>query len=104
MAVFLYVSKTVASLQFDLETVGSVTLEPTIQKQMVSNRLPDGKLRVIIFSLSQVEFIGKFASVDSAVTLISNVVGADKDGIATGALVTTAASPSKPQSVNIEIK
>jgi len=102
-AVFLYVDKPVASLQFDLDAAGSVTstIDPALQKQVVTNRLPDGKLRVLVYGLNQSVFNGKFASVDSPVSSIKNVVGANPDGTDAGV---TVLKVSSPQGVAVEVK
>lgn len=101
-AAFLYVSKPVASLQFDLDTAGSFKLDPALQsKQVVTNRLPDGKLRVIIFGLNQDTFSGKCGSVDKPVNTITNVTGANPDGSDAGA---TLSKMSTPQRVTVTIK
>lgn len=90
---FLYVSKPVASLQLDLDTEGSITLDPSVQKQMATNRLPDGKLRVIIYGLDQSTFGGMFATVSQPVNSITNVVGANPDGSNAGVEVSKMSSP-----------
>jgi hypothetical protein len=77
--VFLYCDQPVASLQFDLETGGTVTLQSTVQKQIVTAPV-NGKIRVIIYGLNQVVFRGRFAQVSGPVAGISGVVGASVDG------------------------
>jgi hypothetical protein len=94
IAGFLYVNTPVASLQFDVETEGTITLDPSVQKQSVTNRLPNGKLRVIIFGLNQVVFSGKFATTDKPVIGVSNVVGSKLDGTNAGAMVSKISPPT----------
>ena len=101
MATFLYVSKPVASLQFDLDTQGSITLDPSVQKQASTNRLPDGKLRVIVFGLNITTFTGRFASVSGAINSISNVVAANADGTVSNAAVSKL---SPPKGVKVVVK
>lgn len=100
-AVFLFVDKPVATLQFDLESPGQVTLASGIDKQIATNRLANGKLRVIIYSLNQSVFQGRFASVDSEIATITNVVGAKADATDAGC---TVIKLSQPKNLNAVIK
>jgi hypothetical protein len=90
IAAFLYVDKPVSTLQFDLDTEGTVTsvVAPSAQKSLSTNRLPDGKLRVLIFGLNQNTFSGRIATVDKSVNSITNVTGATPDGTDANAHVT----------------
>lgn len=76
---FLYVDKPVASLQFDLETSGAITLEASVPKQLAT-AIVAGKTRVIIYGLNQDTFSGKFAQVSGAAQNVSNVIAAGPDG------------------------
>lgn len=81
VVVALILTSPVASVQFDLSTTGTVTMVPSItDKTMATNKLPDGKTRVIIYGLNQSTFTGKFAQVSAPVTTITGVVGANPDG------------------------
>ena len=95
---FLYVDQAVAALQFDLDTLGSINLDPSIPKQLAYNRLPNGKLRILIFGLNLSTFIGKFASADARINSIGNVVAADPVGIAIDASIGLL---SKPEGIGI---
>jgi hypothetical protein len=94
MMVFLYVDKPVASLQFDLDTTGAITLVDTVQKQIVQAPV-NGKVRVIIYGLNQAVFQGKFATVNAPVSGVSNVVGAALDGSPVPIMVKTLSPPGK---------
>jgi len=100
ITVFLFVDKPVASLQLDLDTQGSFSLDPSVAKQVLTNRLGDGKLRVVIYSLGVDTFSGRFGIVDGAVLSISNVVGATPEGTDAEASV---GKLSSPQSVLLDI-
>ncbi|MGA2264164.1 MAG: hypothetical protein ABSH28_22360 [Acidobacteriota bacterium] len=99
MMVFLYVDKPVASLQFDLDTTGAVTLVDTVQKQIAQAPV-NGKIRVIVYGLNQVVFQGRFATVNAPVSGVSNVVGAALDGSPVSVTVKTLSPPGK---VKVEI-
>ena len=101
-AVYLFVDRPVASLQFDLETVGQATsmLDASANKFLNQGRQTDGKLRVIIFGLGQETFSGRIASVDAPVTGISGVIGANPDGSNAGAGVIKI---SKPEELSLMI-
>jgi hypothetical protein len=102
--VFLYVDKPVAALQFDADVQGSIslTLDPSSQKSISTNRLPSGKLRVVIYGLNQNTFSGKFASVNGSITVDqSTVVGSDPNGAGVGAAVKNLSSP---QNVRVTVK
>ena len=94
MMVFLYVDKPVASLQFDLDTTGTVALVDTVQKQIAQAPV-NGKVRVIIYGLNQVSFQGKFATVDSRVSGVFNVVGAGLDGLPVPVTIRTLSPPGQ---------
>jgi hypothetical protein len=94
MMVFLYVDKPVASLQFDLDTTGAVTLVDSVQKQIAQAPV-NGKIRVIIFGLNQAIFQGRFATVNAPVSGVSNVVGAALDGSQVPVTVSTLSPPGK---------
>ena len=95
-ATWLFVDKPVASLQADLETSGSISLDlsPDLGKQLQSAPQPGGKVRIIVFGLNQSTFTGRFASVDAPVAGISGVVGADPNGGDAGALVSKLSAPT----------
>ena len=95
-ATWLFVDKPVASLQADLETSGSISLDltPDLGKQLQSAPQPGGKVRIIVFGLNQTTFSGRFASVDVPVAGISNVVTADPDGNDAGASVSKLSAPT----------
>ena len=99
MMVFLYVDKPVASLQFDLDTTGTVALVDTVQKQIAQAPV-NGKVRVIIYGLNQAVFQGKFATVNAQVSSVSNVVGAALDGSPVSVTVKTLSPPGQ---VRVEI-
>lgn len=93
-AVFLFVDKPVASLQFDLDTQGSISLDPSVStKQLVANRLSDGKLRVVIFGLNQSVFSGKFATGTAPIKSITSVIGSTPDGSNAGVAMQSLSSP-----------
>lgn len=97
--VFLYVDKPIASLQFDIGTSGTVTLDASINKQIASAPVGD-KTRIIIYGLNQETFVGKFADVNADVSTITNVVAASPDGTKVDVVVTTL---SQPQNLIVEI-
>lgn len=99
MMVFLYVDQPVASLQFDLDTTGAVTLVDTVQKQIAQAPV-NGKVRVIIYGLNQAVFQGKFATVNAPVSGVSNAVGAALDGSPVPVAIKTLSPPGK---VKVEI-
>jgi hypothetical protein len=99
MMVFLYVDKPVASLQFDLDTTGAVSLVDTVQKQIVQAPV-NGKVRVIIYGLNQAVFQGRFATANAPVSGVSNVVGAALDG---SPVPVTVKALSPPGKVKVEI-
>lgn len=78
---YLFVDKPVSSLQCDVVTEGSATSTVGVEsnKMMTANRLPDGKLRVVIYGLGQEVFSGKFAEIDDACLDVGGVVGANPD-------------------------
>ncbi len=100
-AVYLYVDVPVPSLQFDLTTEGTVTLDPSVPKQISTGTLPDGRVMVIVYGLSQAAFQGRFASVDSPVSAVANVVGANPDATRANCQVTTL---SRPQNVRADVR
>jgi len=95
-ATWLFVDKPVASLQADLETSGSISLDltPDLGKQLQSAPQPGGKIRIIVFGLNQSTFTGRFASVGAPVAGISGVVGANPDGSDAGASVSKLSAPT----------
>ncbi len=100
MIVYLYVSAPVSSLQFDLDTQGSVT-GLVYSKDVAVNRLPNGLLRVVLSRLNQTEFQGRFASVSNEVLAISGVVGARADG-SDAHITVTKVSQTQGATVNVE--
>jgi hypothetical protein len=90
---YLFVDVDVASLQFDATTTGTIILDGSVGKQMATNRLPDGKLRVIIYGLDVNTFSGKFATVNAFVLAISGVVAASPTGTLVNASIKTLSSP-----------
>jgi hypothetical protein len=93
---YLYVDRPVASLQCDVETVGDAItmIDPSLNKMLNTGRLPNGKLRIVIFGLGQETFSGKFASVNSYCESISDVVGANPDASNAGVDVKWLNSPT----------
>ena len=103
----LQVSTPVAALQCDIETTGTAQIISSLTtKQLTSNRLPDGKLRIVIFGLNQEIFTGAFATVDAPVQSISGVVLSDAAGtLVTGSidmLITTSSLLPAPENVSIK--
>lgn len=86
--IFLFVDKPVSTLQMDIDTAGDIT-GLVADKDFTTNRLPDGKLRVVIWRLNRTEFTGRFASISMTVRGITNVVGADKDANAVQVRIAT---------------
>jgi uncharacterized Zn-binding protein involved in type VI secretion len=94
LIVFLYVSRPVASLQFDLSGAAQVTLAPEIKdKQLACAPVRQGQ-RCIIYGLNQTQINGKIATVSGAIPGISGIVGSSPDGIQVPVTVTAIASPS----------
>ena len=94
MSAYLYVDKPVASLQFDVVTLGNVSLSPNItDKQIATNRLQSGLLRVIIYGLNQTMFSGRFASADADVVSVTNIVGADGNANGVDCIVLALSQP-----------
>lgn len=86
--VFLQVTEPVAALQCDLTTSGNAHAVPALViKQLSSNRLPNGKLRIVVHGLNTNTFSGTFATVDAKVTAIEGVVAANPDGTQSSATV-----------------
>jgi hypothetical protein len=100
LAVFLYVDQPVSTLQFDLDTPGQISLASGVDKDIATNRLANGKLRVIVYKLNLSVFQGKFANVDNNVSAISGVVGSDPNGLPVNCRVTTL---SQPKNLNISV-
>ena len=91
MRTWLYVDRPVCSLQCDLTIpdAGTVTIAPGISnKSLVSNRLPSGVVRVIVYGLTLDTFSGFWGWVDGDVTRVSGVVTATADGTDAGARIT----------------
>ena len=102
IAVFLYVDKPVASLQFDVVTTASISLDNIVKnsKQIAVNTIDDKK-RVIIYGLNQDTFVGKFAEVSGGIGTITNIVGVNPDAT----VVAVSIKPlNQPKDVNIKIK
>lgn len=95
--VFLFCDQPVASLQFDVDTIGTVSLEAGIQKQIATAPVA-GKIRVIIYGLNQSTFSGRFAIVSGPVNGISGVVAAAPDGTAVTVTLSKIASPESLRS------
>lgn len=91
----LLVDKPISSLQCDLETSGTVHSTISIDKQLVSIRMPNGHLRVIIYGINRLVFSGKFAEIDAAVLGISGIIGSTQDAMDAKAVVTALGSPSQ---------
>jgi hypothetical protein len=86
MNTHLFVDRPVCSLQADLDTTGTVTISPRLTaKSVVTNRLPSGLLRVLIYGMTLDTFQGWWAWADAEVGTISNVVGATAEGEDAGA-------------------
>lgn len=96
-AVFLYVDKPVASLQFDLDTAGKVTLDSSITYKQLVTSVVNGKVRVLIYGLNQTTFSGRFAEVSSPVASISNIVAADPDANQVQVSIKTLHAPANMQ-------
>ena len=79
MITALYVSPSVSMLQLDLDTAGEFIFNSQIPKQALTNRLPGGLLRVLIFGLDQSVFSGFIGTVNNSVRGISEVVGSNPD-------------------------
>jgi hypothetical protein len=96
-SMYLQVSPQVASLQCDLDTTGTVQLNPALtSKQITSQRLSNGLLRIFVWGFNQSTFSGTFAAVDAPVVSISNQVTASSSGVSAGATIslnTTAPTP-----------
>jgi hypothetical protein len=101
IAVFLYVDKPVASLQFDIITSGTIVLDNIVKnsKQIAVNTI-DGKKRVIIYGLNQDTFVGKFAELNADAGDITNVVGADPDAVTVDVTVKPL---SQPKAVTVRV-
>ena len=74
----LSVSQEVAGLQFDLLTLGTVTMYPV--GKTLDTSVITGGYRCLIYSIDTVTFSGRFAHVSAPVTGISNVYASDVDG------------------------
>lgn len=97
--VYLQVTGPVASLQCDLDTAGTVELMSGITtKQLSTNRLSDGRLRVLVYGLNQATFSGAFATVDKTVQGISGVVTANPDATQS---TETVKKVSKPRGLTV---
>lgn len=96
--VYLQVTGSVATLQCDLDTTGSVVKVVSLTtKDLQTNRLPNGKLRVLVYGLNQATFTGTFAVVDAPVTAISGVVAANPDGTQSRQTVKKVSKPKNLQ-------
>ena len=97
----LSVDVPVSSLQFDMDSNGTVTLEPSVAASKSVATAPVGNItRVVIFGVNQTEFSGKFAMVSAPIASISNVTGAKGDGTNANASVVKL---SQVQGVNVQI-
>jgi hypothetical protein len=93
MMAMLFVNSQVASLQCDLTTTGEHVTSLVSNKSASINRLPNGKLRVVVFGLNQDVFSGRFAEVDADVQLVENVVASSPDGQPVAVTIQTVNSP-----------
>lgn len=95
VTIYLQVSTSVSALQCDLSTTGAAQITSNLgtTKQLVSARLPNGKLRIIVYGLNQTTFIGTFASVNAKVNGISNTVTSSPSGLQTSAVIGRKSNP-----------
>ncbi len=84
---FLYVDRPVATLQFELETDGEVSLVAGIPKDLSVGPASGGKFMCLIFRMNLDTFSGFFATVSGKVKSVSGVVGANPDATDAGASV-----------------
>lgn len=78
LTTLLYISQPVAVVQMDIDTEGTAT--SLVEGKTVSqNRLPNGKLRVVLFGLNQDVFEGACIEISKDVSGIENVVAANPD-------------------------
>lgn len=88
MTTNLYVTPDVASLQFDLDTAGTVTLISSVAAtKTLSTNLIGSLTRVLIFGMTSDEFSGLFATVSDVVASVSGTVGARADATDASAVV-----------------
>jgi len=101
---YLFVEPPVSSLQFDLNIGAGANilsvLPPSLQKSLETNRLPNGLLRVLVFGLNQAVFGGMFATSDTPINSVSDIVGSLPDGSNANANVGWV---SQPQGVTFSV-
>jgi len=92
--VYLQVTGPVSALQCDLDTTGAAQIVAGLtSKQLTSNRLQNGKLRIVVYGLNQSVFSGTFATVDAPVSGITGIVTSNPDGTASAATIKKISKP-----------
>lgn len=91
-ATLFFVDQRIAAIQFDVVGSGAFTIEAGIDKQVTTSPL-QGRTRVIVYGMNQVEFQGRFLNLSGNVQSVSNVVACDKDAREVAVNLTWLGSP-----------